>query len=116
MSAFHLLLLASVHAATKPARTEALMNEIERRVVLPEGADALRVYDRGYALANPDKVVGIYLMSPRTGTGQMRAGKRKWYGRIADLPFVFDGGCMQVRVEYQISTHRVLSASCNGYA
>jgi hypothetical protein len=111
-----LLLLASLHAATSPARTETLMNEIERTVVLPNGADALRAYDRGYALANPDKVVGIYLMRARAGSGQTPSGKRKWYGTVADLPFVFDGGCMQVRLEYQISTHRFLSVSCNGYA
>jgi hypothetical protein len=111
-----LLLLASAYTALSPVRTEALMNQIERAVVLPKGADALRAYDRGYALADADKIVGIYLINPRAGTGQVTVGHRRWYGKITDLPVIFDGGCMQVRIEYQISTHRVLRAVCNGYA
>jgi hypothetical protein len=111
-----LLLLASAYTALSPVHTEALMNQIERAVVLPKGADALRAYDRGYALADADKIVGIYLINPRAGTGQVTLGHRRWYGKITDLPVIFDGGCMQVRIEYQISTHRVLRAVCNGYA
>ena len=113
---FPLLLIASLNSSAAPGAIDELMNKIERSVKLPSGADALGAYDRGYAFATPDKVVGIYLLHARAGAGQKNAAGRRWYKSVADLPSVFDGGCIQVRIEYQVSAHRVLSAVCNGYA
>lgn len=50
----------------------------------------------------------------RTAAAQTAAGKRRWYKKPDDLPFILDGGCMQVNVEYDIPTHRVLFVTCNG--
>ena len=43
------------------------------------------------------------------------AGKRRWFENAQSLPFIYDGGCMQVNVEYDIPTQRITEASCNGY-
>lgn len=44
------------------------------------------------------------------------AGKRRWHQSAKALPRINDGGCMQVNVEYEISTRRVITVSCNGQA
>ena len=52
----------------------------------------------------------------RAISAQTRAGKRRWYGRVEDLPFINDGGCMEVSFEYEIATRHFLRIACNGYA
>lgn len=47
---------------------------------------------------------------------QTPAGKRRWYKSARSLPFISDGGCTQVNVEYDILSQRVIAVSCNGYA
>ena len=51
----------------------------------------------------------------RNVAAQTPAGQRRWYKSTRELPFIADGGCTQVTVEYNITTHHVV-ASCNGYA
>lgn len=48
--------------------------------------------------------------------GQTPAGKRRWYKSTRSLPFISDGGCTQVTVEYDVPTHTVTAVYCNGYA
>ena len=44
------------------------------------------------------------------------AGQRRWMKDTGSLPTIFDGGCAQVTIEYDIASARVLSARCNGHA
>ena len=124
------------------------MNEIERLVVLPKGADSMSAYGRNYAFSDRGKVVAIYLKpfplpkidegceemlenfssrpctkeevaegmasDARAAAAQTPAGERRWFGKASELPFVSDGGCMEVRVEFDTAAHRVLSVACNG--
>jgi hypothetical protein len=46
---------------------------------------------------------------------QTPAGERRWYNSARSLPFINEGGCMQVWVEYDTKNHRVVALSCNGY-
>lgn len=144
-----LLLLASAAPAATSRSHEALMDKIERAVVLPKGAKPLNAYGRNYAFSGRDKVVATYLLPsapldmsegcdvmledgksrPCTKkeiakaaksdasnvAAQTPAGKRRWYDSVRSLPEISDGGCMQVRVEYDIATRHVSTATCNGY-
>jgi hypothetical protein len=126
------------------------MEEIERVVVLPEGAKPLNAYGRNYAYSGKDMVTAIYLLpfpplnmsegcevmledfesrpctdeeiaeiakSDETAVAaQTPAGERRWYNSSHDLPFINDGGCTQVTVDYDTATRRVLKAACNGHA
>lgn len=145
-----LVLTASGPASISPNQS-ALMDEIERTIVLPKGANPLNAYGRNYAFSGPNNVVGIYLLpTPRTDlskpgsceklmlpnftprpctkqeieeevrrgarafAAQTPAGKRRWYSDVSGLPGISDGGCMQINVAYEISTHRFLGVVCNG--
>lgn len=52
----------------------------------------------------------------RSVAAQTPAGSRRWYRSPDSLPFIDDGGCMQINVEYDIAAHHVVRVSCNGYA
>ena len=52
--------------------------------------------------------------SARAAAAETPAGKRRWFDKPDDLPQIFDGGCMQVTVEFDIATHRIFSVTCNG--
>lgn len=49
-------------------------------------------------------------------TNDTSAGFRRWFAKPGELPNIFDGGCRQVNVEYDPVVHRLLMATCNGYA
>ena len=60
-----LMLLFPVTAAgcaRAPSVHDALMDEIERTVVLPQGARSLDAYGRNYAPSGRDKVTAVYLV------------------------------------------------------
>lgn len=151
------LLPLAVEGPTAPSRRqEALMDEIEKAVVLPRAAQPMKSYGRNYASSGPDRVVATYLtplppLALREGcevvlqdltsrpctksdivasarwnadaakanairvATQTPAGERRWYSSAGSLPFINDGGCMQVWVEYDTKNHRVIALSCNGY-
>jgi hypothetical protein len=126
------------------------MDEIERAVILPKGAQSLAAYGRNYAFSGPNKVVATYLIpSPpldmREGcevalkdfksrpctkkeleklartdalsvAAQTPAGKKRWYNDYRSLPYIDDGGCSQVSVEYEVAAHHVVTVFCNGRA
>jgi hypothetical protein len=52
----------------------------------------------------------------RSIAAETRAGQRRWFSDPRNLPSISDGGCMQVNVEYDTATHRVLTVACNGEA
>lgn len=58
-----LLPLALFGCADRPA-PEALMQEIERALILPQGAAPLARYGRNYAYANDGHVLGVYVFPP----------------------------------------------------
>ncbi|WP_294329257.1 hypothetical protein [uncultured Sphingomonas sp.] len=49
-------------------------------------------------------------------SAQAPAGSRRWFDHREALPQIFDGGCSQINVEYDIAKHRILRATCNGVA
>ena len=144
---FQLLAPTGVRVASSVDRS-ALAAEIERAVVMPQGARPIEEYGGNYALNGVGTVIARYLLPvPRQQAGgcskvyadqlractkdevtelqkkydedfaqQTPAGQARWFENPVDLPLIFDGGCMQVNVEYDLSSHRVVSASCNGLA
>ncbi|MGF7150362.1 hypothetical protein FHS96_004020 [Sphingomonas zeicaulis] len=52
----------------------------------------------------------------RQRAAQTPAGERRWYDTGKPLPFIHDGRCMQVNIEYHIATRKMLRVACNGAA
>ncbi len=120
----------------------ALMDQIEKQVQLPKGARPLGDYARYYTYAENGDVHGVYLMpfndESRAGESceelsanftsrdvpcpslqspdAIAVGKRKWLVDRHDLPFINDGGCMEVDVVFDPLKARVKSVDCNGKA
>ena len=139
-----MLLLAVAGCVRTPSREEVLMDEIERKVVLPTDAQPLESYGRNYTFSNNRNVVATYLIPlapPLRGEGcemmlenfssrpctkeevsegatakdiETVAGKRRWFKSSNNLPFISDGGCAQINITYDTTAHRVLSVTCNG--
>lgn len=91
----------------------ALMDRIERNVVLPPAAPHLGGYGRYYAWderAPPrSRVIGVYV-----SIGGWPSG-RHWVDQ-AILPRIFDGGCGLVTLIYDVARARIESMRCNGLA
>lgn len=145
-----LLLLTAAAPASSSRSPQALMERIERAVVLPKEAKPLSEYGRNYAFSGPNKVIATYLIPSRpigssegcevvleefntrpctakeiaklaradasAVASQTPAGKRRWYDSSRSLPFISDGGCQQVTVQYDILTQHITAVSCNGHA
>jgi hypothetical protein len=136
------LLMLSCAQAPERSRQAKLMDEIEQKLRLPEGASRLDRYARFYAFGRGGKVVATYVIpyrhepQPDEGCEQIEdngtwheveceppkpwpegasAGQRKWVATERDLPFRADGGCSQVSIDFDPATHEV-EASCNGAA
>lgn len=116
------------------------MNRIEHMIQLPVGAGSLQSYARAYHFSSRRKVRATYFraaersdyaycgrilrMGPRLSGDAaavcpppigMRAGERRWFDDHVFLPGVCDGGCIQVNIEYDVSTGRITLAQCNGF-
>ena len=135
-----MLLLSGCSTAEERDR-EAVMNQIEKQVQLPDGARPLREYARYYA-EHEGEVVAVYMIPPndeiRPGDGceellenlttrevpcepmktdwAMPAGERRWFRSEQELPFINDGGCLQITVIFDRAKAVVKSADCNGMA
>jgi hypothetical protein len=82
------------------------MDQIEQKVRMPSGANALNRYKRYYYRDN-GAVVGTYVLSSKPG--------REW--RTKDkIIMVLDGGCDVVNVVFSIKDNRGTYAACNGVA
>lgn len=144
VSTCSLLFLSIAGCVRAPSRQDVLMEEIERKVVLPKNAQPLASYARYYAFSNKSDVVAAYLiplapLMPGEGCEEMLenfgsrpctkeevaegtiskdtenvAGKRHWLRNTRNLPSMGDGGCAQVNITYDTTAHRVLSVACNG--
>lgn len=116
-----------------------IMNRIEHMIQLPAGANPLQSYARVYQFSSRSEVRATYFraaapsdyaycdriirMGPRSSGDAaavcpppigMRAGERRWFDDHVFLPSVCDGGCIQVNIEYDVSTGRITLARCNG--
>jgi len=141
-----LLILTGAMSPDTARRHEDLMNEIEKRIVLPPGARPLSAYGRNYAFSGRDRVLAVYLIPERRyderggcvhGDGiactkqevralvresdiliasQAAAGRRRWHEQASSLPDISDGGCTQITIRYDMPRKRVLSVACNGFA
>ncbi|MBA3527543.1 MAG: hypothetical protein H0T82_11595 [Sphingomonas sp.] len=129
-------------ACTSPEERErdALMDRIETKVKLPDGAWPLPEYARHYALDDKGIVVGVYapgyqppshdatceefledlttreVPCPEPESDRLLAGQRRWVGNTDELPVNMDGGCAIVTVFYDPKADAVTSATCNGRA
>jgi hypothetical protein len=50
----------------------------------------------------------------RAAAAETPAGKRRWFRTPNDLPYISDGGCQQVNVQFDTASHRILAVACNG--
>ena len=107
------LLLASLLALTCCAAPQseeaALMDRIEQQVRMPEGAGRITQYDRYYADAGDEKVIGLYL-------GASSDGERQWLADKNRMSGVEDGGCDVVHVIFDQRAGKIESIWCNGVA
>jgi hypothetical protein len=90
----------------------ALIQRIEKQLVLPPGTKPLEAYTRYYwGTASGERRIlgGTFLY--RFGEA---AGVRN--GSEADVPQIMDGGCAVVHLEYDIQDGRTVSIFCNGEA
>jgi hypothetical protein len=137
-----LLMLVSGCSSPQERKREALMNKIEKQVQLPKGARPLSEYARYYADKGDGVVAAVFLiplsdeMRPGEGCEEllenfasrevpcepmqfewaMPAGERRWFKDQRDLPWINDGGCAQVDVEFNIAKSTVKYVECNGEA
>lgn len=116
------------------------MDEIERSIVLPQGAQPLSTYARTYKFVAPGRVEGFYFTpedrldgdfcagtkaggrtngqvllacNPPWGLGR---GQRRWVDDDVHLPAVSDGGCYFISIEYDLRNGSPPAARCNGEA
>lgn len=80
---------------------------------MPQSAGAINAYDRNYAMTGVGTVVGRYQLDPAR---RISAARRRWFDDPVDMPMIHDGGCTQVNIEYDLTTRKVVAASCNGLA
>jgi hypothetical protein len=137
---------AALSACSTPTEQSRLIEEIERKVSLPGGAEAANRYVRFYAFADGGKVLARWVV-PREGeawpedgckeevlTGNELdsrevscdslpawppggvAGESRWLDRADDMPIRFDGGCSQINLLFDLRTRKVEQAFCNGRA
>jgi len=140
-----LLAFTAASSPASASSHDELMQEIESKVTLPPRAQPLKAYGQNYAQSGPGKVLAIYVIPPQpydkkiscvTGgkpctesdvqrlikdreaeiASQARAGERRWFESVAQLPEIADGGCSIITVRYDVQAKRVLSVGCNGLA
>jgi hypothetical protein len=143
MKSFFLMAVAlglAACATPEQAERDRLIDRIEGRVKLPDGARGLSSYARYYAIEGDGLVTGIYVPGyeapdpddtceelhadftttavecpPEMSDHRLLAGQRAWVERT-NLPFVLDGGCSVITVIYDPKADRIKSATCNGDA
>ena len=143
MKSFFLMAVAlwlAACATPEQAERDRLIDRIEGRVKLPDGARRLSSYARYYAIEDGGLVKGIYVPGyqrpdphdtceelladfttrtvpcpPEMDENRLLAGQRAWVEPMK-LPLIADGGCSVVTVIYDPKADRVRSATCNGEA
>ena len=114
------------------------MDDIERKIRLPEGAEPLTSYARMYAYALPHTIVAryflpdpkpdltvcaeaksyglwngqiAYLCPPPAG---MVKGERRWQESPSAFVDMTDGGCGLINISYDTEAKTVTSVECDG--
>ena len=100
---------ASPRAVPPPIAGEPLVERLERRLVLPPGADALDTYARAWWVEE-GRLIG-FLVQPGMVPG-LEAGRRVLSGP-PDYD-VLDGGCGVIHVRADAVSGQVESVVCNG--
>lgn len=119
-------------------RERQIISEIEESIKLPKGAGPMSSYSRYYAQQSDGAIIAAYVIHGEgfkddvlracrevkgtpfpcpTRGGQVRlaeAGKSLWIGDPHDLPFILDGGCTDISVEYHPRTKRFAHVECAG--
>jgi hypothetical protein len=137
---FSTMFLLLVCTTPEERQHNKLMDIIEARVKLPEGARGLSEYARHYAVDEKGFIVGVYApgyRAPAPDEGceellenmasrpipceepegdRLLAGQRHWVGNTDRLPLILDGGCGVITIIYDPKAGAVKSATCNGEA
>jgi hypothetical protein len=91
--------------------TQAMVRQLEARLVLPRGTGKVQNYDRSYTGAC-DKgrrmIVGLMTATSGRGTSQVVARDR--------FPMVMDGGCAYLDVYADMNSRTMIVAQCHGDA
>ena len=100
-------------ALQDPARPDrrTIIDAIERRVVLPPGAQPLDRYARFYADGPGGEVTGVYVGLPPP---EWPPGTRRWVERLGDLPIIDDGGCSVIGLVFDPAKRTLRDVGCNG--
>ncbi len=113
MAAALMLASCSDPASTEPDYvvydvSSRLVRQIERRVIMPSGADRLGAYDRYYARGfDSDVIEATYLLrgsspSSRLPGAMALSGVANAYATDR-LPVIFDGMCAVINAEFHLS-------------
>jgi hypothetical protein len=95
----------------------AVMNQIEKAVVLPSGAKPIENYARYYAAGSANKVMVVYVIPPdEPQPYELRKGQRTWLTDYRLLPSINDGGCSVIEFSFDLQSSRVEHLLCNGEA
>jgi hypothetical protein len=106
---FALLMLSGCAAACAnhpTAEQNAIVADIERRVVLPRGAGDLKCYERYYLIANEadqKRLYGVALSGKRVVLATYVAGKKpgvRWIDSADGFPDLQDAGCGKLSAVY----------------
>jgi len=134
------ILCLSACSSPQERRQAEIMDRIEQQVKLPTGAEPLERYARTYAFKSRDRVSALYFLpdlandegcriakgyGPKSAGAVarlcpppdgMKAGERRWFKDAEALPIIFDGGCGNIDIEFDLKTGSVIFAHCNGDA
>lgn len=121
--AFALLSLLVSYSAKPNGAEQRMIDELERRVVLPPGAGKLACYERYYAPTTLSQITGrpvpqdlsllqgMYILGNQPGI--------HWKRNAKDFPGMNDAGCAAIEIMYDTAKHQLLwpaecSAGFNG--
>ena len=107
-----LLIIASACSQSSEGGHIALMDAIDRRIVMPPKAHPLREYARYYA-RRPDGKIAIFFNGYVDMAATPKAGERQWID-ARSMPEASDGGCWIINAVYDPSTDRFDKMRCNG--
>jgi len=137
---FSAILLIVGCTSPEQRRQTEIMDAIEHDVQIPFDARPLTQFARTYKYASSTRVVAFYFIphdepdewfckgakegGPTNGQvllgcrppDGMKAGERRWLSDDVCLPYVNDGGCNYVDIEYDLRSQSVIRADCNGEA
>ena len=134
-----LVILLSSCSTPEERQRDVLMNQIEKHLRLPVGAEILNDYARFYTTGGKDQVIAVYVLPSvleraanqqcedlrSNGTSQtvpcvslqvrnVKAGERIWVPTSASLPFEDVSGCEVITLAYSVKDKRFEEIGCVG--